>query len=197
MTNMTDISKLYSLMEADPGKYKEITSNEHKVRMAMRNWPLVRAMATPPIDIPPVLIGEKFENKVNAKPVSRPVRESVQRNNKSELSTKTSRTAVSVGAESAVTSESQIEENTLTTELVGALDALKSAIAQEAVNAIPTVDALNIIDLSKRKANDTVKIRMVNKQISDKLKLGSLFSRLEGAHTSDGNHLNLLKLRRV
>ncbi len=197
MTNTTDVDKLYELMGEDPGKYKEIMNNEHKVRMAMRNWPLVRAMAAPPVDIPPVLVGEKFEEKVEVKQSSRPVRESVQRNQKSEIKPKNTRIEVPVMADFNETSESLLDENRHIAESLRSIDSLKLAIAEEGVNTAENIDVLNVIELAKHNTRDTAKTRTLHKQISNGTKLGSLFSRLEGAHLSDGQHGHLLKLRQV
>ena len=197
MTNTTDISKLYSLMEEDPGKYKEIINNEHKVRMAIRNWPLVRAMASPPVEIPPVLVGEKFENKININQVARPVREAGQRNNKPESTPKNINTSIPVTPGLAVRARVLIEEKMLATESVGALDNLKFAISEEVENTVAEIQALNIIELSKRNTRETTKIRSVIKLVNEETKLSGLFSRLEGGQQPERHQLNLLKLRRV
>ena len=66
MPYTTDIEKFYNLIGASSGSYKEIAGDEYSLRKAKRNWPLVRAMTVPPVEIPPVTVGEEFDENVNS-----------------------------------------------------------------------------------------------------------------------------------
>lgn len=71
MAATTDIGKLYSLMDENPNKYKEIAANEHQLKIARANWPLMQTMASRPVDIPDVLLCEKLVERVEIKLTNR------------------------------------------------------------------------------------------------------------------------------
>ncbi len=205
MTSTTDVSKLYNIMEEDPGKYKDIINNEHKVRMAMRNWPLVRAMATQPADIPPVMAGEKFEKKTSVKQVhSKKINNTHQEQTLQIKSVvlevekalvSVPETAVSAGYEN--NSGVLAELNSSESNVNKGIDKLKSAIAAEVLSASSSVERVNVIEMTGRKVNDAVKIGINGKSSRDKTKLSSLFNRIEVAHNLDGRNSKLMKLRQV
>jgi hypothetical protein len=72
MAYTSDISKLYSLINASPENYKEIASNKNRLKAGEKNWPAVRSMRSPPADIPSVILGEKFENEIESNAVGWP-----------------------------------------------------------------------------------------------------------------------------
>ncbi len=82
MAHATDIEKFYTLIGAIPGSYKDIAGDEYSLKVANKNWPLLRTMAASAIDIPAVMVGEKFEMKVNVNLVERTAREPTPVNEK-------------------------------------------------------------------------------------------------------------------
>jgi hypothetical protein len=80
-------------------------------------------------------------------------------------------------------------------DLIAVVDKIEPFAASEVT--MDSVKTLNIVEISKRQVLETVKIPTQNKLVSEGPKLASLFSRLEGGYRSDGQHANLLKLRRV
>ncbi len=178
MTYTTDISKLYSLMEANPESYKEIVNNEHQLKMAKRNWPVIKAMASSPGEIPPVLVGEKFDTDIDGKRVKDLVNEQVIKKTMQASTPKKMRVVASSmpGVDDDFQASSPIVDSDVT---------------------VTTVNNLNRVEIPKQHARETFKIPTQAKPPNEGQKLASLFSRLEGGYRSDGQHANLLKLRRV
>lgn len=201
MVNSTDISKLYNLMDEDPGKYKEMMNNEHQVRQAMRNWPLVRAMALPSFEIPPVLVGENFDMGTTVKQIDNPVNEQIIKNT---TPTKVNKKRVAVHADTmadatsftAVPSAFDVENEMQVSKPISSIQKLKSVVASEVIDTVSASKALNIVDLSKRNVRATVNPPTQDKPFREGRKLASLFSRLEEGHRSDEKNVNILKLRR-
>ena len=202
MANSTDINKLYNLMDEDPGKYKEMMNNEHQVRQAMRNWPLVRAMALPSFEIPPVLVGENFDMGTTVKQIDNPVNEQIIKNTAPTKANK-KRVAVHVSTMATATSCTDAlsvpdEENEIQVpKPISPTQKLKSVVASEVVDTVSAVKTINIVDLAKWNVQETVKTTTQGKKFSAGQKLASLFSRLEEGHRSDDKNVNLLKLRRL
>jgi len=190
MGKSTDISKLYSLMDEDPGKYKEIINGNHKVRLAMTNWPLVRAMALPSFEIPPVLVGENFDMGVTVKQINNPANEQIIKNtalmksNKKSVAVHTNTMAAAISL-TAATFTPAPEDEIQISKPIAAIDKLKSVVASEVIDTVSAVKALNIVDLSKRNVRATIKITTQDKTFSEGKKLASLFSRLEEGHISN------------
>jgi hypothetical protein len=201
MANSTDISKLYSLMDQDPGKYKEMMCNEQQVRLAMRNWPLVRAMALPSVEIPPVTVGENFDTGATVQKINNSVNERVNKNTEpAKLNKK--RVPVHVETMATVTTctadscAPDIEDEIQISNPIAAIHTLKSIVASEVIDTSFAVKTANIVDLAKWNVQETVKTPTQGKPLSAGQKLTSLFSRLEEGHRPDHKNVNILKLGR-
>lgn len=192
MISEADISKLYKLMAENPKKYKDIINNEYKVRMAMRNWPLVRAMESKLADIPPVKAGEKFENKT-----SRGKKIQVKVVDLNVETTLISATEEKVNTEIKNKSVKSVGLNMVDSNARHRIDNLKKAIAGEVVSTAHAVERINIIEMAGRDMNDAVKIATQGKSSSGKTKLSSLFNRIEFGHHLDELNSKLMKLPQV
>ena len=201
MANSTDISKLYSLMDEDPGKYKEMMCNEQQVRLAMRNWPLVRAMALPSVEIPPVTVGENFDTEATVQKINNSVKERV---NKNTEPAKLNKKRIPVHVESMATVTTctadscapDMEDEIQVSKPIAAIHTLKSVVASEVIDTSFAVKTANIVDLAKWNVQETVKTPTQGKPLGAGQKLTSLFSRLEEGHRPDHKNVNILKLGR-
>lgn len=166
MTSTTDIGKLYSFMDENPNSYKEIAAND-QLKIAGRNWPLIRKMASPPVDIPDVLAGEKLAERVQLKLANR----------QTKTAHPTERAAVVISEKTY--EATQLETGDSSVEVASSL----------------TDDALNIVKITKASFRDPVKGHVVDRPASQVPTLTSLFSRLESDPRAKSLSPVFLKLR--
>jgi len=175
-----DINKLYSLIDADPKSYKEIINDEYKLRLAMRSGSLARAIAAQPVEIPPVLVGESFDDKSTV----------------TKVNLKTPKKLRSPKEDASV--PQPITETKFEVEVeLTPVEPLKMVQPADLHADTPAADTLNVVDLSNYLLRDAAMSHKVEKSARHEPTLASLFNRLENDSRQDTQPTNLLKLRRL
>jgi hypothetical protein len=177
-----DINKLYSRIDADPKSYKEIINDEYKLRLAMRSGSLARAIEAQPVEIPPVLVGESFDDKSTVTKV----------NLKTPKKFRSPKEDVSIPQ---LITETKFEIE-IAVELTP-VEPLKMVQPADPHADTPAADTLNVVDLSNYLLRDAAMSHKVEKSARHEPTLASLFNRLENNSRQDTQPTNLLKLRRL